>query len=90
MRWHKPNIKPDTENKNSHLIIKTLDSDYRFVTYDKYTQQFTRICGNTIFNYKSDQIDSWCYVEEDDCVTDEMLSLSAIQNAITYSLLSNF
>lgn len=85
MRWHKPNITPDTENKDSHLIIKTLDSDYRWVTYDKDTQQFTGFCGTTIFHYKPDQIDSWCYVEEDDCVTDEMLALSAIQDAMKHA-----
>ena len=83
MRWHKSNIEPAPEKFNSHFIIKLLENpnEFRFVKWYSSVHHFYDD-NNT--HYTMSEIDEWCYVNEDDCVMDEMLALSAIQDAVNH------
>lgn len=82
MRWHKSTITHNPEY-NSHFIIKTLDNNVHFVKWNRYDKIFydTKLIN---VKYPLHEINEWCYVEEDDCVTDEILALNAIYSAVTH------
>ena len=65
MRWHKSNIKPAPERNDSHFIIKTKTNKCLFVLWSQLTNKFYD--KNFVsLSYSLDDIDEWCYVEEDD------------------------
>ena len=83
MRWHTSKIEPSPEYE-SHCIIKHA-KDYKMVKWDKELKRFYDFDETlTAIFYPLDEIEKWCYIEEDDCTTDEMLALSAIQNAVNH------
>ena len=83
MRWHKSNIEPAPERCNSHFIIKLLENQNEF-KFVKWYASIHHFYDDNNTHYSMNDIDEWCYVEEDDCTTDEMFALSAIQNAIDH------
>ena len=84
MRWHNGNTEPLPE-RDSHLIIKLHSSDnYRWVTYSREDHQFIEMCGCTVLHHSTDEVEKWCYVEEDDTVMDEITALTAIDAAISH------
>ena len=82
MRWHKSTVEPKPEY-NSHFIIKLKDNKYEFV---KWSAKFHKFYNENFVNlsFSLDEVNEWCYVEEDDCNTDEMLALTAIQDAVNH------
>lgn len=81
MRWHTSTVEPSPE-KNSHFIIKLENSnEYKFV---KWYMSVHHFYDDKDTHYSMNDVEKWCYVEEDDCNTDEMLALTAIQEAINH------
>ena len=80
MRWHANNVEPRLENSNSHFIVKTNDNRYVFVLWDECGKRFY----NDTFMSALIDVENWCYVEEDDCNTDEMFALNAIYDAVKH------
>lgn len=79
MRWHTNNVEPDPQKADSHFIIVS-HNKYYFTSWVSYRKKFcTCIC-----EWSLDDIEKWCYVEEDDCNTDEMFALAAIEDAVNH------
>ena len=79
MRWHTSTVEPSPEKSNSHFIVKT-NNRYVFVLWNSYDKRFY----NDTFMGALVDIEKWCYVEEDDCNTDEMFALNAIYDAVKH------
>ena len=80
MRWHKSNIEPVLPEIDSHFIIKTLDNKYNLVSWNSHTKTF--YTADALWHLSD--INEWCYLEEDDTVTDEIFALNAIQDAVKH------
>lgn len=79
MRWHTNNVEPDPQKEDSHFIIVS-HNKYYFTSWASYRKKFcTSIC-----EWSLDDIEKWCYIEEDDCNTDEMFALNAIYDAVKH------
>ena len=42
------------------------------------------MCGCTVLHHSTDEVEKWCYVEEDDTVMDEITALTAISAAVSH------
>lgn len=82
MRWHYLPTKPNPET-SSVLCVVELEGDYQsfeLVRYHKSTGTFCRQHDSS-FTLKESNIVKWAYINEDDCVTEEMTALTAIKTA---------
>ena len=85
MRWHQGNKEPNCGKDYPKCLVETKDGGIHLTYWQNYKKYFV-LDDESVRHIDKDEIERWCYVEEDDCTTDEMLALIAIQSAVEHAL----
>lgn len=91
MRWHLAPSKPVTDKDKILCLVEIKEE---FVDSSFYQLMYWHNRNNGYFSayedpkgingLKEDFIIRWVYIEDDDCLTDEMMALTAIQDAVNH------
>jgi hypothetical protein len=85
MRWHQGNTEPSCEKDYPKCLVETKDGGIHLAYWQNYEKYFV-LDDESVRHIDKDFIERWGYVYEDDCITDEMLALNAIQSAVEHAL----
>lgn len=83
MRWHHGNTEPSCEKDYTKCLVETKDGGIHLAYWQNYEKYFV-LDDESVRHIDKNDIERWGYVYEDDCITDEMLSLTAIKAAVDH------
>lgn len=83
MRWHQGNTEPNCEKDYPKCLVETKNGGIYLTYWQNYKKYFV-IDDESVRHINKDDIKRWGYVYEDDSDIDEMIALTAIQDAVKY------